>query len=118
MAFSPDGKLVVSGSSNQIVRLWNAKTGAELQTLKGHSDSVSSVAFSPGGKLEHTLFVLDNWLGEVDTNIVWPPPGYRATCVAICKRIIVLGHASGRISFFEFNKEPKAIGGHISSFSK
>ncbi|KAH8661591.1 WD40-repeat-containing domain protein [Tricladium varicosporioides] len=32
------------------VRLWDAVTGAPLQTLKGHSDSVTSVVFSPNGK--------------------------------------------------------------------
>ena len=33
------------------VRLWNTATGALQQTLKGHSDSVQSVAFSPDGQL-------------------------------------------------------------------
>jgi WD40 repeat protein len=46
VAFSPDGKQVVSGSSDNTVRLWDAVTGAALQTLKGHSGDVHSVAFS------------------------------------------------------------------------
>jgi WD40 repeat protein len=50
VAFSPNGKQVVSGSNNNTVRLWDAATGALQQTLEGHSDSVSSVAFSPDGK--------------------------------------------------------------------
>ncbi|KAH8661592.1 hypothetical protein BGZ60DRAFT_491655 [Tricladium varicosporioides] len=50
VAFSPDGKQVVSGSLDMTVRLWDAVTGAPLQTLKGHSDFVTSVAFSPDGK--------------------------------------------------------------------
>jgi WD40 repeat protein len=50
VAFSPDGKQVVSGSDDQTVRLWDAATGAPLQMLQGHSDSVMSVAFSPDGK--------------------------------------------------------------------
>jgi WD40 repeat protein len=40
-----------SGSGDNTVRLWNAGTGAQLQTLEGHSDRVTSVAFSPDGKL-------------------------------------------------------------------
>jgi len=32
------------------VRLWDATTGAALQTLEGHSGGVSSAAFSPDGK--------------------------------------------------------------------
>jgi len=50
VAFSPDGKQVVSGSGDQTVRLWDAATGAPLQTLEGHTGWVSSVAFSPDGK--------------------------------------------------------------------
>ncbi len=40
----------MSGSRDETVRLWDTATGAALQTLKGHSDSVSSVAFSPDSK--------------------------------------------------------------------
>ena len=50
VAFSPDGKQVVSGSGDQTVRLWDALMGVLLQTLEGYSDQVWSVAFSPDGK--------------------------------------------------------------------
>jgi WD40 repeat protein len=50
VAFSPDGRQVVSASNNQTVRLWDAATGAALQTLEGHTGSVRSVAFSPDGR--------------------------------------------------------------------
>jgi WD40 repeat protein len=50
VAFSPDGKQVVSGSDDNTVRLWDAATGAQLQTLKGHTGWINSVAFSPDGK--------------------------------------------------------------------
>jgi hypothetical protein len=51
VAFSPDGKLLASASADKTVRLWDPVTGASLQALEGHSDSVRAVAFSPDGKL-------------------------------------------------------------------
>src|SRR5207244_10836988 len=53
VAFSIDGKTLASGSSDNTVKLWDVSTGAELRTLKGHSNSVVpviSVAFSPDGR--------------------------------------------------------------------
>ncbi|KAJ5819444.1 hypothetical protein N7474_005035 [Penicillium riverlandense] len=51
VAFSPDGRLLASGSNDKTVRLWDPATGALQQTLEGHSDSVRAVAFSPDGRL-------------------------------------------------------------------
>jgi hypothetical protein len=50
VAFSPDGKTLASGSDDRTVKLWNAATGQERATLKGHRGEVYSVAFSPDGK--------------------------------------------------------------------
>ena len=50
MAFSPDGARILTGSTDTTARLWDAKTGAELFALKGHTGFVTSVAFSPDGR--------------------------------------------------------------------
>ncbi|KAF8809204.1 WD40 repeat-like protein [Phlegmacium glaucopus] len=49
VAFSPDGTRIVSGSDDNTLRLWDAVSGAHLNTLNGHSGPVWSVAFSPDG---------------------------------------------------------------------
>jgi WD40 repeat protein/serine/threonine protein kinase len=58
VAFSPDGKRIVSahhgaGVSGQygpgIIKVWDVETGAELMTLSGHQAPVRSAAFSPDG---------------------------------------------------------------------
>ncbi|QTR50994.1 WD40 domain-containing protein [Candidatus Thiothrix anitrata] len=51
LAYSPDGKVIASGSGDNTVRLWEAATGKELKTLSGHSDSVYALAYSPDGKV-------------------------------------------------------------------
>jgi len=51
VAFSPDGKRIVSGSDDNTIRVWNAETGAVVSgPFEGHTRSVNSVAFSPDGK--------------------------------------------------------------------
>ena len=50
VAFSPDGKTVLTGSYDNTACLWNATTGERLQVLTGHTDCIYSVAFSPDGK--------------------------------------------------------------------
>ena len=50
VAYSPDGAMLASGSSDHTVKLWNASSGELLATCMGHSNAVRSVAFSPDGR--------------------------------------------------------------------
>ncbi len=51
IAFSPDGSLLASGSSDGAIQLWQVSDGSLLHTLTGHTSGVSGVAFSPDGQL-------------------------------------------------------------------
>jgi WD40 repeat protein len=161
IAFSLDGKLLASASWDCMVRLWDSATGVVHQTLEGHSGFVTTVAFSPDGKLVASasydgtvrlwdsatgaarrslvidvairalsfssdgqyletdrgqlnisslqsmsiskIFAKETWVAQEMENVLWLPSDYRATCSAVRNNILVLGHASGLVSFSEFD---------------
>ncbi|XP_064295822.1 WD repeat-containing protein 62-like isoform X1 [Phalacrocorax carbo] len=52
LAFSPDGKLLVTGENGHrpAVRVWDVEEQAQVSALLGHKCGVACVAFSPSGK--------------------------------------------------------------------
>lgn len=51
VAFSRDGRLLASGSSNNTIRIWDVGARRELRTLAGHTANIESIDFSPDGRL-------------------------------------------------------------------
>ncbi len=49
LAFSPDGKILASGSHDETIRLWNIQTGQCLQVITDHTSGIKSLAFSHDG---------------------------------------------------------------------
>jgi WD40 repeat protein len=83
VAFSPDGKQVVSGSADKTVRLWDTVTGAVLRTLKGHSDWANLVAFLSDSNGEDILLISNDWVVEENRKLLWLPAEYRGTFISV-----------------------------------
>jgi len=50
VAFSPDGRQLVSGGQDNVLRVWNLSEGRETVVLRGHASHVRDCTFSPDGK--------------------------------------------------------------------
>jgi WD40 repeat protein len=70
VAFSPDGQCLVTGGEGYAVKIWDAHTGRELETLRGHNGDVCAVAFSPDGRLLATA-------GEDSTIRIWDATSWK-----------------------------------------
>ncbi len=50
VAFSPDGRLLATGSEDRTIRIWNVDTGEVKHVIAAHRDEIYSLAFSPDGR--------------------------------------------------------------------
>ncbi|KAJ7075253.1 chromatin associated protein [Mycena belliarum] len=73
VALSPDGGLVAAGCVDGLVRVWEVRSGALVDVLRGHSNSVHSVVWRGEGGLVS---------GALDNSVrVWDLRGKKKECV-------------------------------------
>ncbi|KAG2070646.1 WD40 repeat-like protein [Suillus decipiens] len=51
LAWTADGKTLISGSVDCSIRTWNTQTWKEIAVLDGHTDAVYAIAISPNGRI-------------------------------------------------------------------
>ena len=57
LAFTPDGKRLISGAADRTIKIWNVETGERLYTLSDAQDGINCLALDP------------------DRATTWPPAG-------------------------------------------
>ena len=70
VAFSSDGRSLVSGSNDKTVKLWDMQTGGVVKTFHGHTDQIWSISISvdctriASGSRDHIICLWDIQTGE------------------------------------------------------
>jgi len=102
IALSPDGKRVVSGGVDKVIKVWDIATGKQLNTLsEAHGEYTTCVEFSPDGKYivsagsDNVVKVWDATGGNEAITVI--RPGNWVWTVAFSpdgKHIVSTGHAT------------------------
>lgn len=50
IVFSPDGRFIVAGGSDAVLRIWDIQSGQLVWNLSGHTAGITTVAYSPDGR--------------------------------------------------------------------
>jgi len=112
IAFSPDGRLIVSGSDDGTVRVWDAATGAERYVLQAQGSAVLCLSFSSCGKhlvtdrgtlplpysdcrCSHHILATRSWITDDGEEVLHLHPDYLGSSGIVSGSVVI---STGQVS--------------------
>ena len=113
LTVSSDTKTVASGHDDNTVRLWNITNGTEIATLKGHTERINDVKFSPNnailasGSADKTIILWDVAKKRKHATLTGHRAGVRELTFSPDGNILASGSMDGTIRFWNANTGQK-----------
>lgn len=117
IAYSPDGQTIISGGGDNLIRLWDAESGAlRAETPSGHTGWINCVAYSPDGRLiasgadDCTIHLWNVLSGQLDgSQLQASDTSVQALVFSPDGRTLVSGYKDGTVRFWSLESR-EALG--------